>query len=221
MPIHLLDVYRTANIGIFLKSNDRFLLVPQGLAETKVQKLAALLELQPVPISVAGSRLLGPLTAMNDHGILVSWLAEDEEVEALRTATGLRVERGLGRHTCVGNLIACNDRGAVASPLLTGAALDQVRAVLEVSVEPLTIATYNQVGAMVAPTNVGAIVHPRTTELELTRLEALLQVHIEPATVNGGVPYVASGIVANARNAVVGNLTTGPELLMLSRALGF
>jgi translation initiation factor 6 len=74
---------------------------------------------------------------------------------------------------------------------------------------------------MVAPTNVGAIVHPRTTELELTRLEALLQVHIEPATVNGGVPYVASGIVANARNAVVGNLTTGPELLMLSRALGF
>ncbi len=39
----------------------------------------------------------------------------------------------------------------------------------------------------------------------------------EPVTVNGGVPFLSSGIVANTKSVVVGNLTSGPELIMLSR----
>ncbi|GBC74631.1 hypothetical protein HRbin05_00675 [archaeon HR05] len=32
------------------------------------------------------------------------------------------------------------------------------------------------------------------------------------------MPFVSSGIVANSKAVVVGSLTTGPEMVMLSRA---
>ncbi len=44
-----------------------------------------------------------------------------------------------------------------------------------------------------------------------------LEVDVEAVTVNGGVPFVASGVIANSKSVVVGTLTTGPELIMLSR----
>jgi translation initiation factor 6 len=48
----------------------------------------------------------------------------------------------------------------------------------------------------------------------------VLGVEAYPTSVNRGVPYVASGLVANSRNAVAGSQTTGPELVFITRALG-
>jgi len=219
VAIYLLDIYRSSNIGIFLKSNSGFLLVPKGLAETKVAKLSKYLGLKAVETSIGGSRLLGPLIAMNSRGILVSRLAEDVEVRSLREATGLLVERLPTRYTSVGNLIAANDRGAVVSPLLlkNKDAEEVIRDTLDVQLEYVTVASYMQVGSMIVPTNTGVAVHPRASEDEIMKIAETLRVDAQPATVNGGVPFVASGIVATDLNAVVGSLTSGPELIMLSR----
>ena len=46
----------------------------------------------------------------------------------------------------------------------------------------------------------------------------VLGVDIVPATINGGIPFVSSGILANSNAVVVGNLTNGPEIMMLTRA---
>ena len=56
---------------------------------------------------------------------------------------------------------------------------------------------------------------PRIEQLHY-QLESL-EVDVEAVTVNGGVPFVASGVIANSKSVVVGTLTTGPELIMLSR----
>ena len=45
----------------------------------------------------------------------------------------------------------------------------------------------------------------------------ILKVDVEPLTINGGIPYLSSGILCNSKALVVGSLTTGPELIMLSR----
>jgi translation initiation factor 6 len=62
-------------------------------------------------------------------------------------------------------------------------------------------------------------VYPGLEEDEVARLGSLLGVEAYPTSVNRGVPYVASGIVANSKNAVVGTQTTGPELVFITRAL--
>jgi len=204
---------------MFVKGNDRFLLVPNGLAGTKVSKLSSFLGVEPIRTSISGLRLIGPLVAMNNKGIMVSRLTEEEEVREIKSKTGLPIEKLPAKYTSVGNLLVVNDNGAIASETLPSQAIETIEDVLDVSVEKMSIADYYQVGAMAVATNLGVVVHPRASEAEIDRIRDFLKVDVEPSTVNSGVPYVASGIVANSKNAVVGSLTSGPELLILSRIL--
>jgi translation initiation factor 6 len=208
---------KTPNIGIFVKANDTLIVVPYGFAETKTKKLAEYLQVSEVYASVAGTRLLGPMTVMNNNGILLPSLASDEEVQLLRQASKLNVERADSRFTAVGNLIAANDNGAIVSPLLDGQVGQQVQDVLGVPVHSMTVGGFVQAGSMIIATNGGAGVHPKATEEEINTVSEVLQVPAEPVTVNGGVPFLSSGVIANTNAVVVGSMTSGPELIMLSR----
>ncbi len=219
MGLHLIDIYRSPNVGVFLKANDKFLLVPKGLAQTKSDKLCASLEVTAVPTSIGESRLLGPLVSMNGKGILVSRLADDFELAEISAATGLPIERLESKLTAVGNLVAANDKCALVSPALDGRAVAQVRDVLGTEVERTPIGEYYQVGSFVVATGRGAAVYPGLDEKEVERLSSVLGVDAYPTSVNRGVPFVASGIVANSKNAIVGSQTTGPELVFITRAL--
>lgn len=220
MGLQLLDIYRTPNIGVFLKGNDKFLLFPKGLSETKTAKLSSILDVLPVPASIGESRLLGPLISMNGNGVLVSRLAEESEMAEIGSATGLRVARLESKLTAVGNLVAANDKCALVSPALDSHAIAQVRDVLGTEVRAVPIGEYYQVGSLVVATNRGAAVYPGLDERSVEELGGMLGVNAYPTSVNSGVPFVASGMVANSRNAVVGTQTTGPELVFITRALG-
>ena len=219
MGLYTFEFYRSPNIGIFLKTNDRFILVPKGLAPSKCTKLEQDLQVSAVPASIGGSRLLGSLAAMNNKGMLLSRLAEDEEIREIVAGTGLNVQRLESRYTAVGNLIAANDAHALLSPLLDERAAQQVRDVLGTEVESIAVHEYSQVGSFIVATNSGAAVYPRLNEEEASRVGELLGVEAYPTSINGGVPYVASGLVANSKNAVAGDQTTGPEFVFITRAL--
>lgn len=219
MGLQLIDVYRSPNIGVFLKANDKFILVPKGLASTKCDKLSVGLGVKVVPSSIGESRLLGPLICMNDKGALVSRLAEEVEIDEIASATGMNVARLESRFTAVGNLVAANDKCALVSPILEQRAVDQIGQVLGTEVERVPIREYYQVGALVVATNSGAAVYPGLDEKEVGSLGSMLGVDAYPTSVNRGVPFVASGIVANAKNALVGTQTSGPELVFITRAL--
>jgi translation initiation factor 6 len=121
------------------------------------------------------------------------------------------------KFTAIGNLISSNDNGALVSPLLDGEVNQQVRDVLGVPVNSITVGGFIQTGSMIVATNTGAAIHPKATEEEIKVISESLQVQVEPATVNGGVPFLSSGIIANSKSIIVGSLTSGPELIMLSR----
>jgi translation initiation factor 6 len=217
LAIHRYTAYKSPNIGIFVKANDSIILVPYGFAETKTEKLADYLQVSEVYTSIAGTRLLGPMTAMNNNGILLPSLASDEEVQMLKQSSHLNVARVKSKFTAIGNLIATNDNGAIISPLLKDDADGQVQDVLGVPASSMSVGGFVQTGSMVVATNGGAGVHPKATEDEVKEISEILQVPAEPVTVNGGVPFLSSGIVANMKSVVVGSLTSGPELIMLSR----
>ncbi|HEV2225169.1 MAG TPA: translation initiation factor IF-6 [Nitrososphaerales archaeon] len=219
MGLHVIDIYRSPNIGIFMKANENFLLVPKGLAQTKTDKLCASLGVSAVPTSIGESRLLGVLSSMNSNGMLVSRLAEEGEVTEIRAATGMNVSRLESRFTAVGNLVVANDRCALVSPALDSTAVSQVKDVMGTEVERLPIGEYYQTGSLVVATNKGAAVYPGLDEQEVERIGRLLGVDAYPTSVNSGVPYVASGLIANSKNAIVGSQTTGPELVFITRAL--
>jgi translation initiation factor 6 len=220
MGLHLIDIYRSPNIGVFMKGNDRYLLVPKGLAQTKTDKFCESLQVTAIPASIGESRLLGALAAMNSNGILVSRMAEDGEISEIGAATGMNVSRLDSKMTAVGNLVVANDRCALVSPVLDSRAVSQVRDVMGTEVERTPIGEYHQVGSFVVATNKGAAVYPGLDENEVARISSALGVEAYPTSVNRGVPFVASGLIANSKNAVAGTQTTGPELVFITRALG-
>jgi len=218
--IHFFDIYRSANIGIFLRASENFCLVPAGLPNTKTDKIVEMLRVKAIPASIAGSRLIGPLSVINSKGIILSRLSDDVEVKNLSETTGQNVLRLESRFTSVGNLIAANDHGAVISDVFSDESAKEVGKALEVPVRKMRIGSYIQVGAMISTTNSGALVHPVATETELREIGETLGFDPEPATVNGGVPFVSSGIVGNTMGVLVGTLTRGSELVILGRAFG-
>ncbi|MGB5089405.1 MAG: translation initiation factor IF-6 [Nitrososphaeraceae archaeon] len=217
--IHKYDVYRSPNVGLFVRTNNDTLLLPFGFAETKAKKLKEYLDIEKIiHVSIAGTRLIGPMTVMNNNGILLPYTVSDDEIRILKQ-TGLNVDRLKSKFTAIGNLISANDKGAVVSNLFKGEADQNIKDILGVPLQTFSIGGYVQVGSMIVATNAGAIVHPIANDWEISRISEILQVEAEPATVNGGSPFLSSGILANFSSVIVGNLTTGPELIMISRAL--
>jgi len=217
LGIYRYSYYKSPNIGLFAKTNDRIIILPFGFAKTKTAKLMEYLGVEEeLYTSVANTRLIGPMTAMNNNGILVPSIATDEEILTLK-GTGLNVDRLNSRFTAIGNLISTNDNGALVSPLFKGEVDRQVRDALGVPVHSMTVGGYIQTGSMLVATNSGAVVHPKATEEEIKVISETLQVHVEPVTVNGGTPFLSSGILANSKSVIVGTSTSGPELIMFSR----
>jgi len=211
------DIYKSPNVGIFAKSNDSIVLLPYGYAETKSKKLIEYLEVDPIFISIAGNRIIGPMVALNNNGMILPSSASDDEIRYLKQMTGLNIIRLDSKLTAIGNLISVNDHGAIISPLLKGEFDKQIEDALGITVNTMSVADFNQTGSVLVSNNFGAAIHPKASEKEIEIASSILKVEVEPLTINGGIPYLSSGIICNSKSLVVGSLTTGPELIMLSR----
>ena len=218
MDIIKYDVYSGPNIGIFTNVNDKFVFIPNGFAETKAENLANYLQTEYIMTPVANTRLLGVLMVLNNHGILLHRTSSPEEITNLQKSTGLNVKILDTKHNALGNLICVNDKGGIVSPLLEKEFIKEIEDVLDIEVIQKRIAGYDQVGAVMETNNLGAVIHPEADEEEIKNFSNIFGVNIEPTTINGGVPFVSSGILANSNAVVVGNLTSGPEIMMLTRA---
>ena len=218
MDIIKYDVYSGPNIGVFTSVNDKFVFVPNGFAKTKAENLAHYLQTECIMTPVANTRLLGILMVLNNHGILLPRTSSPEEIANLQKSTGLNVKILDTKHNALGNLICVNDKGGIVSPLMEKEFIKEIEDVLDIEVMQKRVAGFDQVGAVMESNNLGGVVHPEADEEDIKNFSNVLGVNIEHATINGGIPFVSSGILANSNAVVVGNLTNGPEIMMLTRA---
>lgn len=189
-----------------------------GFAKTKAEKLAEFLDVKPMYCSVANTRLLGSLMVMNNHGMLLPTTAYSEEYDYFKKETDLNVGVLDSKYTALGNVICANDKGAIVSPWLSQSDVQTIEEILGVEVVQKRISGLNQTGALMVANNSGAVIHPEANEEDMKMFANVLGVKIEHATINNGIPFVKSGILANNTSIVVGSLTTGPEIMMLTRA---
>ena len=218
MDIIKYDVYSGPNIGIFVSVNDKFVFVPNGFAKTKAENLAHYLQTEYLMTPIANTRLLGILMVLNNHGILLPRTSSPEEIANLRKCTDLNVKILDTKHNALGNLICVNDKGGVISPIIEKDCIKEIEDVLDIEVIQKRIAGFHQVGAVMKANNLGGVIHPETDEEDVKNFSDILGVNIESTTINGGIPFISSGILANSNAVVVGNLTNGPEIMMLTRA---
>lgn len=218
MDIYKYDVYRGPNIGVYTAVNDDFVFVPNGFAQTKAKTLAEYLKVEYLFASVANTRVLGTMMVLNNSGMLLPSLCSQWEIDYMKRMTKLNVGILDTKHNALGNLIAANDNGGVASPKIPAEAVKTIEDTLDIEVIQKKIAGYHQAGVMVRANKIGGIIHPETDDDDIKSISDVLKVKLEPATINGGIPYISSGILANNKSVVVGNMTNGPEIMMLTRA---
>jgi len=219
LPLFLFDVFGNASIGVYSLVNDRIAIIPPQVPESKRQKVEEWLKIKVVATTVGKSVITGALACSNSNGVILPPFAQEEEIEAIKSASDLNVTVMDTKKTAYGNLILANDHGAVADPRLKRGVVNKIGDTLGVEVVSSEIAELPYVGSLATATNKGVLAHPMLKEEERKVLEDVLKVHVDVGTINCGIPYVATGLLGNSNGAVVGLLTTGPEMFIIGQAL--
>ncbi|RMY78140.1 hypothetical protein D0863_00870 [Hortaea werneckii] len=206
-------------VGVFSTLTNSYALVAVGASENFYSIFEA--ELQDViPIchcTIAGTRIVGRLTAGNRKGLLVPTSTTDQELQHLRNSIPdtVKIQRIEERLSALGNVICANDHVALVHPDLERETEEIIADVLGVEVFRQTIADNVLTGSYMALSNQGGIVHPKTSIQDQDELSSLLQVPLVAGSVNRGSPVVGAGMVVNDWMAVTGLDTTATELSVM------
>jgi translation initiation factor 6 len=219
LPLFLFDVFGNASIGVYSLVNDRIAIIPPQVPENKRQKVEEWLKVKVVATTVGKSVVTGALACSNSNGVILPPFAQEEEIEAIKSASDINVTVMDTKKTAYGNMVLANDKGAVADPRLEKRVVNKIADTLGVEVVSNEIAGLPYVGSLATATNKGVLAHPMLKEEEQKVLEDVLKVPVDVGTINCGIPYVATGLLGNSYGAMVGLLTTGPEMFIIGQAL--
>jgi translation initiation factor 6 len=208
------------NVGIFCKANDDIAFVRRKLSKKIKKKIFSALNVELIELNIADASIIGSLLAFNSSGAVVTDFIDEQNIKNIKNQ-GLKVSVITDKLNAAGNDILVNDNGALVHPKLEDKTLKEIEETFNVPVHRGTIGSLNTVGMAAVATNKGLLCHPKATEDEKRQLEKIFDVEVMIGTVNHGVPLIGSGLVANTKGAVVGNLTTGIELGRIEEALRF
>jgi translation initiation factor 6 len=219
LAVYLSSIVGSASIGVYALATDKVAIIPKVVPLKKAQRMADWLGVKLVQTSISGSVLAGALVSANSNGILLPHSVREEELDALKPFFEVGVTIMETKKTAYGNLVLANDKGAVVDPRLKEPDVKQISETLGVEVVRAEIAGLTYVGSLAAATNKGVLAHPLLKDEERKVLESVFKVPVDVGTVNCGIPYVGTGLIANSHAAVVGSMTTGPEMFIIGNAL--
>ena len=218
MAITTSDILGSDQVGIYLAVCGNVVFHPHELNEEGLARIDQYIGLERHPLSIGGSNLVGALVAGTTKGLAVADIATESDIDALTSFGDVVVMEG-GVNTA-GNLLICNENGAIASPAIPDDGVEIISEVLGIQVAVSSIAGQDIVGSLGAANDLGVLLHPDVHPDEVKVIEEVLGVAPMVGTVAFGSPYVGAGIACSNNGAIAGRETTGPELNRVEDALG-
>lgn len=218
--LQLLDFDANPCLGVFCRTNDEVVFVRKGLSKKTRNILSSVLEVKVVELCIAEATIIGSLLTFNSKGAVVTDFVDLDAVKTIKKS-GLDVCIIKDKLNAAGNDILVNDKGALVHPELKDTSVKNIEKTLDVPVYKGTIGDLKTVGMAAVVTNKGLLCHPKVSEEEKMVLEKVFGVNVMIGTVNHGSPVIGSGLVANTKGAIIGNITTGIEMGRIEEALGF
>ena len=207
------------HIGVFTRVFDDIAVVPPDIPEEVTARYEEALQVEIVRTTIQKSPIIGSLLAGNNHGLVVTGMATEEEIQTLSPYRDLMLlEEGMN---AAGNIILANDHFAAVHPDMDEELMDALGDFLNVPVIPLTLGDVKTVGMAAVATNTGVVVSPRSTPGEIQILEQVCDLPIGKGSVSMGNAMVATGLVANRHGYLAGVGTSGYELGRIEDILGF
>ena len=212
MHLDRIDILGCSVLGIFARASDKYCIVTEIAKKGVFDSIHEALEVPVIGKSVMNTNFVGLFLAGNSRSVVVPEFVGEVKVD-------FPVSSIKSNYTCFGNLILCNDSGALVSPLLKKQ-VSEIAEALGVRTEVGTIANLPTVGSCGLATNKGCLVHPEVNKSEAELIEKILGVKVDRGTLDCGSPYVGACAIANSKGALVGSLTTPPEVVRLEETLG-
>ncbi|MBY8984871.1 MAG: translation initiation factor IF-6 [Candidatus Lokiarchaeota archaeon] len=224
MAILRAQVFGRSLIGVYLTANNEYVLYPPMLLKPSLKKYKNIFKEPFYPITINSSNLLGVYTASNKFGIIVPHIIKDEEYDTLKdifreksNSPQIGVLKSIDN--AYGNLILCNDKGAIISSLLKDYR-KEIEDILNVETVVFEFADSYLPGSNSLANNYGCVVHPLSTDDEIEYITSILKVdEVDVSTINRGVPYLSSGAIVNDKSGIFGTNSTGPELMRITSIL--
>ena len=207
-------IYGSPSIGVYLALSNKLCVYPPKINPKIVQFIQdSNPGIQLIESFINGSSVAGVYIAMNSFGMILPDSVPAEEIHRFQNVLpkDFIITQIDSDDNTFGNLILCNDKGAVISPLLVDA-LDIIQKTLKVPTKVFNFAKSKLPGSCALANNHGCVVHPMTTEKEAEELAKILQVEIDVSTINCGDPFLRGGAVINDTTGIFGRTTTGPEI---------
>src|SRR5256712_2726482 len=130
-PIAFSDVFGDPNVGVFSYANEKIAVLPAGVSGKKLKAYRDTLRAEPYSVGIAESRLVGIYLVGNSSGLLAPHIAAGVELQRLES-TGMAVQGIDDKDTTLGDLIICNEYGAMGDPRLRPTTVQQNEKTLEV-----------------------------------------------------------------------------------------
>ena len=218
MAISTGDILGNSQVGVYLTVVGNNLFYPSSLDKPAVEEISQYFDLEMNPMLIGGSSLLGSLIVGNNKGIAVADIATEEDLDKLSSFGEVVIlESGVN---AAGNLVECNDHGAIVSKSIPTPGVELIGEVLGVKTARTRVAGQDTVGSLLVANNKGILSHPDISSSEVKEIEAVMSVPVMVGTVCFGSPYVGAGCVTSENDALVGSGSTGPELNRIEDALG-
>ncbi len=207
-------------VGAFATATDSYVFVSASASRKSIKILEEVLQVKHIPIMISDSDLVGMLARANSNGILISNLAYDSEIEALKGMDlGINVEVLESDLNAVGNNIIANDKFAIVNPDYDQKALRQIEDALGVEAIKGEIAKMKTIGANNILTNKGFVINNRSEDSEKEKYDKILGFNSVRTTANRGSIAIGLSAIANSKAIIVGSETTGYELDRMLSAL--
>ena len=218
MAISTGDILGNSQVGVYLTVVGNNLFYPSSLDKPAIEEISQCFDLEMNPMLIGGSSLLGSLIVGNNKGIAVADIATEEDLDKLSSFGEVVIlESGVN---AAGNLVECNDHGAIVSKSIPTPGVELIGEVLGVKTARTRVAGQDTVGSLLVANNKGILSHPDISSSEVKEIEAVMSVPVMVVTVCFGSPYVGAGCVTSENDALVGSGSTGPELNRIEDALG-
>lgn len=222
MNFSKLSILGTPNIGVYLFANDYVAVVGPSLTESERRIIEETLGVEVVKAKVSDSILIGVLIAGNNNGIVVPKTVREHELSELRRLLKdhhINVEVVDSRLTALGNIVLANNKAAIVGSRIEDGVISKISDILGVEVVVRDLMNLSIPGSIAVVNSAGGAIHPDVSDDDLRYVEEVMGVEVERATVNSGIPFVKAGLVANNNGVLVGESTTGPEILRIQRGL--
>jgi len=224
MAILRSQVFGRSLIGVYLAANNAYVLYPPMLIKPLLNKYKNIFKEPLYPITIYNSNLIGVYTASNKFGIIVPHIIKDDELEKLskflkenENSSQIGILKSIDN--TYGNLILCNDKGAIISSLLKDYK-KEIEDVLNVETVVYDFADGFLPGSISLANSNGCLVHPLSTDDEIEYIASILKVdEVDVSTVNRGIPYLSSGAIVNDESGIFGTHCTGPEMMRITSVL--